>query len=151
MSQLVTAPVKKIIEVKVDQAAAFRTFTERIGDWWPVSTHSIEPEETVAIEMGCHLGGSIMERHRDGSTATWGEVLAWDPPHRVVFSWNPSYEERPSTEVEVQFVAIAASETRVELQHRGWERLGDAGTSMRADYESGWVVVLQLYDDAATP
>ena len=68
-------------------------------------------------------------------------VTVWEPPSRVVIDWNPSHEDRPYTEVEVTF-SPAGDGTRVDLEHRQWDRLGDeVGARWRSDYDVGWVHV----------
>lgn len=137
-----TAPVRVSVRVSGTTARAFTAFTEQMSTWWPMATHSIEPDRVMTAEMELRLGGRIVERHHDGTEASWGVVTAWDPPHRVAFSWNPSYEDRPETEVEVTFTEVPEG-TLVELEHRGWERLGAAGVEMRKGYAQGWSHILR--------
>ncbi len=139
--------IRKSIVVGVPPEAAWSTYTERIGEWWPLATYSIHGERahTVLFEGG--QGGRLYERTASGEEAHWAEVLAWEPPSRLVLLWqvNP---ERPATEVEIRFVSEGDG-TRVEVEHRGWERLGDAAEEARASYESGWDTVLAPYVEAA--
>ena len=120
---------------------------KRIGEWWPLATYSIHGERarTALFEGG--QGGRLYERTASGEEAHWAEILAWEPPSRLVLLWqvNP---ERPATEVEIRFVS-EGNGTRVEVEHRGWERLGDAAEEARASYESGWDTVLAPYVEAA--
>lgn len=134
-------PVRVSVVVKSSVERAFEVFTAGMGTWWPLTTHSIEPDRVMTAEMDPRLGGRIVERHADGTEANWGVITAWEPPRRLVFSWNPSYEERPETEVEVTFTEQADG-TLVVLEHRGWERLGAAGSEMRAGYAEGWSGIL---------
>jgi uncharacterized protein YndB with AHSA1/START domain len=145
MKQATIAPVRLSVTVRAPQDRAFKVFTERIGDWWPTATHSIEEDGVVAVVLECRDEGRIYERHKDGGEAAWGTIREWGPPHRVVFSWNPSYEDRPETEVEVRFIAVSESETRVELEHRDWDLLGARGQAMRDGYERGWPVCLEPF------
>lgn len=142
-----TSPVRFSVTVAADQRHAFEVFTERIGDWWPAESHSIEEDHATRAAMDCREGGRIFELHEDGSQADWGVISVWEPPGRLVFSWNPSYEARPATEIEVVFVEISSSETRVDLEHRHWERLGDRGPELRRDYDEGWLPVLHRYSE----
>ena len=71
-------------------------------------------------------------------------MTAWEPPRRLVIAWNPSRQDRPTTEVEVTFTAEGEG-TRVDLVHRGWERLGPRGADVRESYASGWPGVLAGY------
>jgi len=134
-------PVRVSICVNGTPERAFQVFTEEMAEWWPLATHSVEPDQVMTAEMDARLGGRIVERHHDGTEANWGVITAWEPPHRLVFSWNPSYEDRPETEVEVTFSEDPEG-TRVLLEHRGWERFGPAGTEMRAGYAEGWSHIL---------
>lgn len=154
MSKVVIAPVRVSVVVDCKPDEAFRIFTEQIATWWPRETHSVAADtfkgrvraETVVFEG--KLGGRIYERMEDGREADWGAVQAWEPPHRVVFSWKPNLNPVPPTEVEVTFIQ-EGSRTRVALEHRGWERLGDDGVAKRKGYETGWPDVLQRFANLA--
>ena len=84
----------------------------------------------------------------DGAEGNWGTVLVWEPPSRVVLAWKPNTTPDPPTEVEVRFTPQGDG-TLVELEHRGWERLGVAAERARAGYGQGWVGVLALFASAA--
>ena len=116
--------VRRSVRVARPQEDAFRVFTEEIAAWWPLDTHSIgkdgRPAETAVLEG--REGGRFYERTGSG-TELWGTVLVWEPPSRVVISWE-LVPGRPPTEVEVRFSAEGEG-TRVELEHRGFERLGE--------------------------
>jgi uncharacterized protein YndB with AHSA1/START domain len=144
------APVRLSVMVRASQSRAFQVFSERIGDWWPSATHSIAREEVATVVMECREGGRILERHKDGGEAPWGVIRTWDPPERLVFSWNPSYEARQETEVEVSFIAVSEAETRVELEHRDWGVLGESGHAMRDQYEQGWPAVMNNFVESAS-
>jgi hypothetical protein len=134
------APVVREVLVRTDVETAFALFTDRIGSWWPLATHGVFGEHaTVAFE-----DGRLVER-AGASAATWGEVLAWDPPHGFRITWHPGHGTEEATEVEVTFAA-EDDRVRVRLVHTGWERRADAG--MRASYETGWVPVLERYASA---
>jgi hypothetical protein len=144
-------PVRKEIVVETSQARAFRVFTEEHGLWWPLATHHIgeKAAETAVIEP--RAGGRWFERAADGTECLWGKVAVWDPPGRLVLSWeigpNWKHDEALATEVEVRFVVLGPALTRIELEHRMLERLGDAAEPMRAafDSEGGWTGILQSY------
>ena len=132
--------------VAVPVERAFEVFTRRVGDWWPLHTHSCFEDEAAAVAFE---GERLVERSKAGEEAVWGEVLAWEPPSRIAFTWHPGYAEGdPVTEVEVRFRAQGGS-TVVELEHRGWERLGERAEEARAGYEIGWPIVLGSYAQAA--
>ena len=144
------APVRVSVTVRRPQAEVFRTFTHAMGSWWPLATHSIAADtfegkvSVLKLVFEGRVGGRIYERMSDGREGDWGMVLVWDPPARVIFSWKPTLKPDAPTEVEVRFVP-EGSETRVELEHRGWERLGDAGRELRRGYETGWPGVLARF------
>ena len=149
------AAVEKSITVTCSVEHAFKVFTDGIGDWWPLHAKSISVQddgtgapETVILEAG--VGGRLYERTADGEELEWGQVLAWEPPHRVVLEWRPSRTPTTPTEVEVRFTTEGAS-TRVDLEHRGWERLEPKRASeSRGNYDRGWVSVMQTFADAAS-
>jgi uncharacterized protein YndB with AHSA1/START domain len=142
-------PVVVAIDVRRGIGEAFRVFTAEIATWWPVTAHSVEPDRVAAVVLEGRAGGRLYERWHDGGEADWGRVLAWEPPDRLVLSWSPSPGRPAPTQVEVRFTAVEPDHTRVELEHRGWERLGDQAAQVRADYEGGWPGVLDAFAGAA--
>jgi len=141
------AAVKRSVSVPLPVEKAFQLFTDGIGTWWPFVTHSLGGEETEDAVLEPRVGGLVYERRRDGTTEEWADVTAWDPPHRLELSWRVNPTRAEPTEVEVEFVPEGAG-TRVELEHRGWERLED-GPEARANYDTGWEFVLGRYSEAA--
>lgn len=152
-----TAPIVRSITVRCDVERAFRVFTELIHTWWPLDTHARAvydladrglKAESCAIEP--RQGGRVYEVLSDGGEADWGRVLVWEPPRRLVLDWRPN--DRPperSTEVEVRFSPTDEG-TRVELEHRGWERLGEEAAEARRGYVEGWPVTFdRLFGEAA--
>jgi uncharacterized protein YndB with AHSA1/START domain len=142
-------PVVVAIDVRRGIEEAFRVFTAEIGAWWPVAGHSVEPDRVETVVLEGRVGGRLYERWHDGGEVDWGRVLAWEPPARLVLSWSPTLERRPPTEVEVRFLAVEPDHTRVELEHRGWERLGDLAAQARSSYEGGWPGVLDAFAGTA--
>ena len=137
-------PVVKEVVVAAPVDRAWEVFTNGIGGWWPVEMFSVGMERTRDVVFEGRVGGRIFERWDDGTEKQWGEVRDWDPPQRVRFSWHPTEERPAATEVEVTFSA-AGDGTRVRLEHRGWEALGDAAAESRGNYDGGWVRVLERY------
>jgi uncharacterized protein YndB with AHSA1/START domain len=146
------ATVRKAVTVPVSQGTAFAVFTERIGDFKPPEHNllSVPIAETV---LEPHEGGAIIDRGVDGSECRWARILAFEPPSRLVFSWDigPTWqiESDPArtSEVEVRFVAEGPRATRVEIEHRhldrhgpGWEGIGGA-----VDSEAGWPLYLERF------
>jgi uncharacterized protein YndB with AHSA1/START domain len=147
-------PIRRSVVVALPLAEAFALFTDGLDGWWPLHTHSIaadtfEGRVTVAsITFEKRAGGRVLERMSDGTEAPWGTILAWEPPTRFAMSWKPTLDEGPSTEVEVAFTAAGPGATRIDLEHRGWERLGE-GAVKRAGYGEGWTALLELFRDVA--
>jgi uncharacterized protein YndB with AHSA1/START domain len=130
---------------------AFRVFTEQMGAWWPLETHSIAVDQGLdqraeTLHVDGREDGRIEEVLEDGSTRSWGGIQAWEPPNRVVLWWKPNELPTPPTEVEVRFTAEGEL-TRVDVEHRGWERLGEAAADIYPLYssEGGWTMVLGRY------
>jgi uncharacterized protein YndB with AHSA1/START domain len=143
-TQTTVEPVRRTVSVARPVEDAFRVFTEEIGRWWPLETHSRaagrDGVEAEAAVLEGRVGGRLYERVSDGTEADWGRITAWEPPHRVAFEWHIT---GLPTEVDVRF-ARDGDGTRVELEHRGFERIDD-GAARRASYTSGWGSVLARY------
>jgi len=144
------APLRVAVDVHRGIEEAFRVFTAEITTWWPVAGHSVEPDKVAAVVLEDRVGGRLYERRHDGGEADWGRVLAWEPPTRLLLAWSPNPERPAPTEVEVRFLAVEAGRTRVELEHRGWERLGELAAQARDSYRDGWPTVLDAYAATAT-
>jgi uncharacterized protein YndB with AHSA1/START domain len=146
---LIIAPVRKTIAVNAAQAQAFDVFTARLDSWWPKG-HGIgaTPVTKSIIEPG--VGGRWFTQHEDGSEVLVGHMRIWEPPQRIVFSWAISADWKPdesvASEVEVRFIAEGPSLTRVELEHRNFEALGQqGGEKMRGGVDGGWPGILDLF------
>jgi uncharacterized protein YndB with AHSA1/START domain len=138
-------PIRKTVRVSVPPERAFRRFTAELASWWPLRSHSVGQDHAETVTMEPRVGGRIVERIRGGREAVWGTITTWDPPRRVAFSWHPGREPGTAQDVEVRFAADGAG-TRVELEHRGFERLGAAlGRKARRGYPLGWEYVLGVY------
>jgi Activator of Hsp90 ATPase homolog 1-like protein len=143
-TQTTIQPVRRAVTVERPLEDAFRVFTEGLGAWWPVATHSIAKDAVETVVMEGHAGGRLYERTAGGAENDWGRMLVWEPPRRVAFEWHIT---GTPTEVEVRFTP-EGDRTRVDLEHRGFERLED-GAERRESYNDGWVTVLGRYADAA--
>jgi uncharacterized protein YndB with AHSA1/START domain len=146
------APVRKSVRVNAPQARAFEVFTAGIDRWWPKS-HGIGSAPLTQSVIEPFRGGRWYTKHEDGSEATVGHVLVWEPPSRFLFSWeiNPNWKPDSSiaSEVEVRFVADGTA-TLVELEHRKFEVMGEeGGTKMRKDVDGGWPGILEMFRKAA--
>lgn len=129
--------VSKSIVVDASPARAFALFVDQ-ERWWPVKTHHLaEPAGERAV-LEPFVGGRWYEVSADGGETDWGRVLAFEPPHRILLSWQMSadwtYEPDAarSSEIEVRFEAEGRDRTRVVYEHRHLERYGDRGEQMRA-------------------
>lgn len=157
-----TLSVRKSVTVDANQQRAFEVFTARHGTWWPSTYHiGTSHYETAVIEP--FAGGRWFERGVDGAEADWGKVLIWEPPQRLVLAWQitPDFQFDPDlvTEIEVRFEAIGPNQTRVDLEHRHFDRFGARAAEMRAIFDSGgvpgapqgWAGILREFAAAAGP
>jgi uncharacterized protein YciI len=130
-------PIRREVLVKAEPDKAFEVFTARIGDWWPLGTHSVHGEGgSVAFEDGV-----LVERSAAGERSVWGTVTRWEPPSAVSFTWHPGNPGSRATDVTVSFTA-AGEQTLVTLEHRGWEVYEDPAAA-REEYNTGWPFVLR--------
>jgi uncharacterized protein YndB with AHSA1/START domain len=147
-------PIRRQVTVRCDPATAFRVFTAEMDTWWPLHIHSraagmrgVVKAERIVVEE--HAGGRIYEVMSDGVEADWGTILIWEPPQRLVIAWQPNGGPHNPTELELRFAADGEG-TRVDLEHRGWERLGPDGDEARESYLNGWPLTFdRLFAEAA--
>jgi uncharacterized protein YndB with AHSA1/START domain len=144
--------VQRHVVVKGTPEKAFAVFTERFDAIKP-REHNLLGSPIVDTTLEPYVGGRIVDRGEDGSECAWARILAYDPPARLVFSWDigPTWQLEQDTdkasEVEVRFVADGPDRTRVELEHRHLDRHGSGWESLRdgvAD-EQGWPLYLARY------
>ena len=140
-------PLAISFEVGCSAEHAFSTWTDRIASWWPAD-HSVSGEHELAVVLEPGVGGRIYERTASGVEHDWGEVTAWEPPDRLGYLWHLRRDREQATEVEIRFVALSPSATRVEIEHRGWERLGDEGQTWRDRNRGGWETLLPHFINA---
>lgn len=140
--------IRKSVTVNCTVEDAFRVYTKQLAEWWPSATHSVEEENVETVIFEGREGGRFYERAKNGAEHTWGTILVWDPPNRIVHSWHPGRGEDTAQEVELTFASDGEG-TRVELVHTGWERLGDRMAESMASYDAGWDRVLGRYAEAA--
>lgn len=148
-------PIRASTSVSSPPERAFELFTERLDTWWPLRTHSRaasdfegQDVEVERIEFQGRVGGQVLEHLSNGEVLPWAEVLVWDPPSRLVLAWKPSSTPHPPTELEIRFTPQGGG-TLVELEHRGWERLGEIAEEARASYGTGWVLTLDRFRETA--
>jgi uncharacterized protein YndB with AHSA1/START domain len=153
------APVVRhhvVVDAPVERA--FATFTERFGDIKP-KEHNLLQAPIAETVFEPRVGGHILDRGEDGTECRWARVLAYEPPQRVVFSWDigPTWqlETDPelTSEVEVRFVAEGPDRTRVELEHRNLDRHGPGWPAVREGVggAEGWPLYLERYAGLLTP
>ncbi len=144
-----TDPLTVAFEVACPPGQAFDLWTQRIDTWWPAD-HTVTGRDdcTVVLEPG--VGGRIFEHTPEGDEYDWGEVTAWEPPHRLAYLWHLRRDRADATDVTVRFAPRGDGGTRVEIEHSGWERLGADGAVWRGRNEQGWQGLVPHFVSAAT-
>ena len=131
-----------LVECPVDHA--FDVWTAQTSRWWPVS-HTVSAEPGLEVVFQAGKGGRIYERTRNGVEVDWGEITVWEPPRRLGYLWHIRADRADATEVEITFQDEGQAWTRVDIEHRGWERLGSRGPRWRDVNLGGWNGVLPPY------
>ena len=148
------ATVRQEIAVEAPVDRAFRVFTEQMDKIKP-REHNMLGVDIAETVLEPRANGRIYDRGTDGSECEWASVIAFEPPDRLVFSWNvsPRWQVEPDparrSEVEVRFIAEGPDRTRVELEHRHLDRHGDGWEGLRDGVAApdGWPLYLQRYSD----
>lgn len=148
--------VRVEMTVEAPIAKAFVVFTEGIGTWFPPE-YNLLPVPIAERVFEPRAGGRVYDRGVDGSECQWARVLEYEPPHRVVISWDISPRWQIETdltrtsEVEVRFFSESPRRTRLELEHRHLERHGEGWEQQRGELgsEGGWPGVLRRFADRA--
>ncbi|MET9303456.1 SRPBCC family protein [Micromonospora aurantiaca] len=151
------AVVRQQIVVDAPVERAFAVFTERFGDFKP-KEHNLLSSPIAETVFEPKVGGHIYDRAEDGSECAWARILVFEPPDRLVFSWDisPAWQLEQdldnASEVEVRFVAETPQRTRVELEHRNLDRHGPGWESVRdgVGHDQGWPLYLARYADLFT-
>jgi uncharacterized protein YndB with AHSA1/START domain len=136
-------------EVAAPPAHAFAVWTERLASWWPRTKTVSGGPEALAFEP--YVGGRIVETGPDGVEHTWGEVLAWEPPHRLSFTWHLFFAPAEATEVSLTFTPTGTdpgAATLVRLTQTGFDRLGAVGEARRENTRVAWASLVRMYADA---
>jgi len=144
--------VLKTVTVRAGVERAFRVFTEGFDSWWPRTHHIGSSPMTKAVIEG-RVGGRCYSQQQDGADCPWGQILEWEPPRRFVIAWmiTPQWKYQPdlskASEVEVKFTSLADGGTRVDLEHRYFERSGEGWQQARDSVNSGggWGMLLELF------
>lgn len=146
------SPVTQAVVVDAPIERAFRVFVEDFGSFKPAE-HNLLGVAIAETVFEPRAGGHVYDRGTDGSECRWATVLAYEPPHRLLLSWNISPQWRIETdpakasEWEVRFIVEDAQRTRVEIEHRHLERHGDGWEGVRDGVggDGGWPLYLQRY------
>jgi uncharacterized protein YndB with AHSA1/START domain len=141
-----------VVDAPIDRA--FSVFTADFGSFKP-RDHNLLEVDIAETVFETHVGGHVYDRGVDGSECRWARVLAFEPPNRVVFSWDisPQWQIEPdpdkTSEVEVRFISESPERTRVELEHRNLDRHGEGWEGIResANSDDGWPLYLRRYAD----
>jgi uncharacterized protein YndB with AHSA1/START domain len=141
-----------VVEAPIERA--FAVFTEGFGSFKPAE-HNMLGVDIAETVFELREGGHVYDRGVDGSECRWARVLAYEPPNRVVISWDISprwqieTDLEKTSEVDVRFIAETPGRTRVELEHRNLDRHGDGWEAVRegVDGDAGWPLYLQRFAD----
>jgi uncharacterized protein YndB with AHSA1/START domain len=153
-TQTEQASIRTEIVVEAPVERAFRVFTERFDEIKPREHNMLEVDIAESV-FEPREGGRVYDRGVDGSECQWARVLAYEPPARIVFSWDisPRWQIESdlsrTSEVEVRFIAEDAERTRVELEHRHLDRHGEGWEGLREGVggEGGWPLYLARFAD----
>jgi uncharacterized protein YndB with AHSA1/START domain len=137
-------PLRWAFDVACPPHHAFRVWAADIATWWPAD-HTLTGAADSTVVLEGRVGGRIFERTADGGEHDWGEVTAWEPPTRLAYLWFLRADRADATDVEIRFLAAGAATTRVEIEHTGWERLGERGPAWRERNLGGWSTLLPHY------
>ena len=149
-------PVRRSVTVKTGVEHAFRVFTEGFDSWWP-RTHHIGKSPMTRGVIEPFVGGRMYSEQEDGTDCPWGLITAWDPPRRFVFAWRITHtwgfepDLAKASEVEIQFTPLDDGTTRVDLEHRHFDRMGSGAAEMRTGVggDGGWGGLLKMFAERA--
>ena len=134
-------PVVKMVTVPGEPGVVFELFTQRMGEWWPLDSHSVGGEDAVDARVDPGVGGRVYEVTREGVEHDWARITGWEPGERIVLDWHAGVPVSQATHVEITFRQTADG-TELTLVHDGWEARGADAPAMRESYETGWDLVL---------
>ncbi len=136
------ALVFRQLVVARDLATVFRLWTEQIDTWWPAG-HSRSGDPATQVFLEGRAGGRFYERSSSGQEYEWGQVVIWEPPHRLAYTWYLGSDATRPSRVEVRFTALGPERTRVEVRHRGPEYVGELWWDRRDRFAAAWDAVLR--------
>jgi uncharacterized protein YndB with AHSA1/START domain len=154
--QTTAANVKVVATLKVSQSRAFEVVTREYASWVPEGQY-MSPEKPAAVVLEPRAGGRWFERSKDGAEIPWGSVLAFEPSSRLLLGWHLNSQwqfvadPKQASEIEVRFIADGPNKTRVELEHRAFERHGAEAEAIRGAVGSpdGWPKTMERFASAA--
>lgn len=135
-------------DIACPQQQAFDLWTARASSWWPAD-HSVSGEHGLDVVFEGRVDGRVYERTPSGAEHEWGRVTEWEPPARLAFTWHFRATPGDFTLVEIRFVRTDDRRTKVEIEHTGWERLGEGAALRRDRNRDGWAEVLPHFVEAA--
>ena len=138
-----TSPIVHELSLTCSPEHAFDVFTAKIGEWWDAA-HTGSPDTYATVTIDARMRGQVTERHTDGSEHDWGEVIAWDPPAKVAFSFTLAQDRTVPSVVRATFVPSDAG-TAMTLEHDGWNELN---VSARGRFTQ-WPHLLERFAAAA--
>lgn len=139
-----TSQLRISFEVACPAEHAFSMWTSRLGIWWPPD-HTVTGQSDLSVVLEGRVGGRIYERTAGGIEHDWGTVTIWDPPATLGYSWHLGGDPAAATDVVVRFLAAGIAETRVEIEHGGWDRLGQGADRWRDRNRIGWETLLPYF------
>ncbi len=136
-----------IVNVTIDRepGQVFDLFTRRIGEWWPLETHSLGASDNrtpKTVIMEPHIDGRIFEVSDDGVERLWGSVTEWDPGNNLAFTWHVGRAPESGTQVSVAFRRTDTGGTHITLTHDNWQVLGAEAEELHKSYSTGWPALL---------
>jgi uncharacterized protein YndB with AHSA1/START domain len=147
---ITVSPINQSVVVNVGRDRAFDLFTSRMTEWW-FTGEGIGPSPFKQLVLEPRQGGRWFEVAEDGVETSWGEVLEWDRPARLLLAWQIDgswkFNSEVKTSLEISFQAIDAGSTRVRLEHRDLERLGKSGRKTVETMREGWGKLLGRFAD----
>ena len=141
IAQFTVPPIVKSVVVRAAPKRAFELFAGELARWWPLAQFHTGPDP-VDCTIEPRAGGRVFERSADGRETSWGTVVAYEPPHRLAFSWVVGLAAGQDQLIDIRF-APEGGGTRVELTHSGWEKLGDRAAALREGYDRGWAALIE--------
>lgn len=145
-------PIVKTIEVPCGQEKAFKVFVNDMGSWWPLDERSMSKKDgqsAKSLNVEAKLGGKIVEISDDDTEHFWGTFKTFNPHDSVSMNFHMGMPPENASLVEVEFTALGAEQTRVQLTQSNWEAFGDFAEMVYKGYVSGWIIIFEKAYKAA--